>query len=90
MAGRQGFVWAVSRNTNKDGRVSRKPWDNSSLAFSDSFVGCRPFASAFAFFQRNVTRNDTRRERLPEFPRRDFSGVRSKRCLQEWIKPGRC
>jgi hypothetical protein len=53
----------------KDGVFLLKPHDNSDLAFSDSFVGFRPFPSVFRLFQRNDTRNVTRLERLPAFSR---------------------
>jgi hypothetical protein len=54
----------ASRNLNKDGLFSLKPHNTSDLAFSDSFVFFRPFASVFGFCQRDVTQNVTRRDRL--------------------------
>ena len=67
LAGRQGVSSRASRNLNKDGLFSLKPHDTSDLAFSDSFVGFRPFASVFGFGERNDTRNVTRHEGPPEF-----------------------
>ena len=64
LAGRQGFSWPISRNTNKDGRFSHKPRHASHFVFSDSFVGFRPFASVFGFSKRNDTRYDTRGNNL--------------------------
>jgi hypothetical protein len=40
-------------------------FQGSDLPALDYFVGFRPFASVFAFCQRNDTRSVTRRERLP-------------------------
>jgi hypothetical protein len=64
LAGRQGVFRPISRNPNKDGRFQDNSHKVSELAFSDSFVGPRLFASVFGFCQCNDTRNDTRRERL--------------------------
>jgi hypothetical protein len=49
LAGRQGFYWSISRNTNKDGPFSRTPRHASNFAASCSFVGFRRFASVFDF-----------------------------------------
>ena len=50
------------RNLNKDGPFQHNSHEASDLAFSDSFVGFRLFASVFRFCQRNDTRNVTRRK----------------------------
>src|SRR5438128_2712009 len=67
LAGRQGVSAPVSRNPKKDGPFQPNPYEASDLAFPDSFVGFRLFASVFRFCPRNDTRNVTRREGLPEF-----------------------
>jgi hypothetical protein len=67
LAGRQGVSALASRNLNKHGPFQANSHSASDLAFSDSVIGFRPFASVFGFCQRNDTRNDTRRERLPEW-----------------------
>src|SRR3972149_4121958 len=65
--GEGGSLYARFKKLNKDGLFSLKPHDTSDLAFSDSFVRFRPFASVCGFCQRNDTRNVTRREHLPSF-----------------------
>jgi hypothetical protein len=72
LAGRQGVSTAAFENLNKDGPFSLKPHDPNDLAFSDSFVGFRLFASVFEFCQRNDTRNVTHRESLLSFSRREL------------------
>ena len=55
MPGRQGVFTAVFRNPKKDERFQHNSHDVSELAFSDSFVGSRLFASVFGFCQCNDT-----------------------------------
>src|ERR1035437_9577560 len=78
LAGRQGVSSRAVRNLNKDGLFSLKSHDTSDLAFSDSFVGFRPFAPVCGFFQRNETRNDTRCERLASSSHRKTYSCKSR------------
>jgi hypothetical protein len=54
LAERLGVFKPTSRNPNKDGLFSDNSHCACHLAFSDSFVGLRPFASVFWFCQRKV------------------------------------
>ena len=63
LAERVGFFPLASQNINKDGRFQHNSQEANNLAFADSFVRCRLFASVFGLCQRDDTRNDTRRER---------------------------
>jgi hypothetical protein len=63
--GRESFQ-RVSRNPNECGFFHWNSRRANDLASSNSFVGLPLFASVFWFCQRNDTRNDTRRGRLPE------------------------
>ena len=67
MAGRQGVFAPAFRNPNKNWPFHHNSYDASELAFLDSFVRFRPFASVFVFCQRNDTRDDTRRKGLSSF-----------------------
>jgi len=59
------------RNSDKHEPSQRNSQEVSDLTFSDSFVGFRPFTFVFRFFQRNDTRNVTRRENPPGLSRRN-------------------
>src|SRR3989338_6726265 len=92
MAKRVGFFQAASRNPSKDGPFQPNSHSASDLAFADSFVGSRLFASVFSFCQRNDTRNDTRREGLRELQcQRIFGDVAtsSGASRQTRLEPGR-
>ena len=60
LAGRQGVSGLAFRNPNKDRPFQHNSHEASELAFSDSCVSFRPFASVFGFCQRDDTRNVTR------------------------------
>jgi hypothetical protein len=67
LAERVGVFQPVSRDPNRDGHFQYNSREANNLAFADSVIRFRPFASVCEFSQRNDTRNDTRRERLPKF-----------------------
>jgi hypothetical protein len=68
LAERLGFFPQALRNPNKGRHFHSKSKDASILALADSFARFRLFASVFEFWQRNVTRSVTRRERLAQSP----------------------
>jgi hypothetical protein len=70
LAERVGVFEAVSENLNEYGLFRHNARGINDLASSSIFLRLRLFASVFRFSQRNDTRNDTRRERLPRSPRR--------------------
>ena len=80
LAGRQGFFQLISRKPNEHGHFRHNRHDVSELALSYSFVRFSLVAFVFEFFQRNDTRNDTRRERLPE-----LSGAGSPTALDKML-----
>jgi hypothetical protein len=65
LAGRQGVFARAFKNLNEDRPFQRNSHEAKDLPFSEFFVGFRPVAPIFGFFQRNDTRNVTRREQLP-------------------------
>lgn len=75
-----GVFEPASQNPNKDGPFQPNSHNASDLAFADSFVRLRLFASVFGFCQRNDTRNVTRRDRL----RGSFSRIFSQTFLQKF------
>ena len=65
-----GVFEAVCENPNEYGRFQRNARNVNDLASSNFCRRLRPFASVCRFFQRNVTRNDTRRGGLQRELRR--------------------
>ena len=70
LAGRQGVSAAGLENPNEYVLSGHNSHDVSELAFSDSRVGSRLFATVFGFCQRNDARNVTRTGPLPSSTRR--------------------
>ena len=84
-----GVLERVSKNPNEDGPFSLNSHDASDLAFSDSFVLLRPFASVFGFRQRNDTRNVTRREPLRSLLRRNTYTCSSRSSAESMLASAR-
>ena len=81
LAGRQGVSAVAARNPKKHGGFGLiNVSDARQLRSSDSFHGFRPFAAIFRFCWRDVTRNVTRRERLPSSSRREIPHAITPAC----------